>query len=162
MPPESAIRAFNELTAANELDVIRNNPAMAARHGAALRQFSAGARHRLTDAAWQAWSQQPGIDPSRRTEPGQQVPPVSITGLDHLVLTVMDLDQSTDFYHRVLGMRPVTFGAGRRALEFGTSEINLHRAGQEITSHAARRGGSSCAPRPQDTSAPSGSAENLS
>jgi catechol 2,3-dioxygenase-like lactoylglutathione lyase family enzyme len=35
-------------------------------------------------------------------------------------------------------MRPVTFGAGRRALEFGASKINLHQAGQEITPHAAR------------------------
>ena len=35
-------------------------------------------------------------------------------------------------------MHPVTFGAGRRALEFGTSKINLHQAGQEITPHAAR------------------------
>ena len=64
-PPESAIRAFTELTAANELDVIRHSPAMAARHGAALRQFFAGARQRLTCAAWQAWSQQPGTDLER-------------------------------------------------------------------------------------------------
>ena len=66
------------------------------------------------------------------------MPPVTITGLDHLVLTVTDLDQTAGFYQRVLGMRPVTFGAGRRALEFGTSKINLHQAGQEITPHAAR------------------------
>ena len=91
-----------------------------------------------TDAAWQAWSQQPGTDPAGRQEHQRQRPPVTITGLDHLVLTVTDLDQSTGFYQRVLGMRPVTFGAGRRALEFGTSKINLHQAGQEITPHAAR------------------------
>jgi catechol 2,3-dioxygenase-like lactoylglutathione lyase family enzyme len=138
MPPESDIRAFTELTAANELDVIRHNPAMAARHGAALRQFFAGARQRLTDAAWQAWSQQPGTDPAGRHEHRRQRPAVTITGLDHLVLTVTDLDQSASFFQRVLGMRPVTFGAGRRALEFGTSKINLHQAGQEITPHAAR------------------------
>lgn len=138
VPPEPAIRAFTELTAANELDIMRHNPVLAAKHGAALRQFFAGARQRLTDAAGQAWSQQPGIGLSRRTEPGQQMPAVTITGLDHLVLTVTDLDQTASFYQRVLGMRPVTFGAGRRALEFGTSKINLHRAGQEITPHAAR------------------------
>ena len=57
-PPEPDIRAFTELTAANELDVIRHNAALAARHRAALRQLFADARHRLTDAAWQAWSQQ--------------------------------------------------------------------------------------------------------
>jgi catechol 2,3-dioxygenase-like lactoylglutathione lyase family enzyme len=64
--------------------------------------------------------------------------PVSISRLDHLVLTVTDLDQATGFYQRVLGMHPVTFGSGRRALEFGTSKINLHQAGREITPHAAR------------------------
>jgi catechol 2,3-dioxygenase-like lactoylglutathione lyase family enzyme len=56
--------------------------------------------------------------------------PVVITGLDHLVLTVADLERTADFYQRVLGMRPVTFGGGRRALEFGPSKINLHQAGQ--------------------------------
>ena len=66
------------------------------------------------------------------------MPPITITGLDHLVLTVTDPDQAAGFYQRVLGMRPVTFGTGRRALEFGTSKINLHQAGQEITPHAAR------------------------
>lgn len=65
------------------------------------------------------------------------MPSVTITGLDHLVLTVTDLGQTTGFYQRVLGMRPVTFGAGRGDLEFGTSKINLHQAGQEITPHAA-------------------------
>jgi catechol 2,3-dioxygenase-like lactoylglutathione lyase family enzyme len=66
------------------------------------------------------------------------MPPVAVTGLDHLVLTVSDLDQTSSFYQRTLGMRPVTFGAGRHALEFGASKINLHQAGQEITPHAAR------------------------
>ncbi|WP_079060410.1 VOC family protein [Streptomyces bungoensis] len=39
---------------------------------------------------------------------------------------------------RVLGMRPVTFGDGRRALSLGSSKINLHRAGRELVPHAAR------------------------
>jgi hypothetical protein len=55
-PPERDVNAFTELTAANELDVIRHNAALAARHGATLRRLFADARHRLTDAAWQAWS----------------------------------------------------------------------------------------------------------
>ena len=136
-PPEQDIRGFPELTAANELDVIRHDPAMAARHGAALRQLFAGARQRLTGAAWQAWSQPPGTGLSGRKRLESRSHRF-ITGLDHLVLTVTDLDQPAGFYQRVLGMRPVTFGAGRRALEFGTSKINLHQAGQEITPHAAR------------------------
>ena len=118
--------------------MIRHNPAMATRHGAALRQFFAGARQRLTGAAWQAWSQQPGTARTGVTGPRQQVPAVTVNGLDHLVLTVTDLDQTAGFYQRVLGMRPVTFGAGRRALEFGTTKINLHQAGQEIPRTGAR------------------------
>jgi catechol 2,3-dioxygenase-like lactoylglutathione lyase family enzyme len=62
---------------------------------------------------------------------------VDITGLDHLVLTVADPAQTTAFYQRVLGMQPVTFGSGRRALRFGPSKINLHEAGREIEPHAA-------------------------
>jgi hypothetical protein len=69
-PPERDIRAFTELTAANELDVMRHNAALAARHGAALRQLFAGARPRLTDAAWQVWSDLPGTDPVGKPGPG--------------------------------------------------------------------------------------------
>jgi catechol 2,3-dioxygenase-like lactoylglutathione lyase family enzyme len=54
------------------------------------------------------------------------------------VLTVSDLTRSIEFYERVLGMRAVTFGDGRRALEFGQSKINLHILGSEISPHAAR------------------------
>ncbi|GAA1313176.1 ring-cleaving dioxygenase [Planotetraspora silvatica] len=55
-----------------------------------------------------------------------------IDRLDHLVLTVADLEATVDFYTRVLGMTPITFGGGRRALVFGHSKINLHQAGQEF------------------------------
>lgn len=48
--------------------------------------------------------------------------------LDHLVLTVQDVEASVDFYERVLGMQGVTFGSGRRALVFGNQKINLHPA----------------------------------
>jgi catechol 2,3-dioxygenase-like lactoylglutathione lyase family enzyme len=137
-PPERDVAAFTELTAANELDIQRHNPAVADRYGAALRQLFAGARPRLTDAAWQAWSQPPGTGLTGLSEQLKPMPPVAVTGLDHLVLTVTDLDQAAGFYQRVLGMRPVTFGAGRRALEFGSSKINLHHAGHEISPHAAR------------------------
>lgn len=61
-PPERYIRAFLELTAANELDVIRHSPAMSAEHGPALLWLFAAARDRLSDAAWQAWSWQPAHD----------------------------------------------------------------------------------------------------
>ena len=57
---------------------------------------------------------------------------VRIDRLDHVVLTVRDIDATCAFYERVLGMRPVTFGAGRRALTFGRQKINLHAAGREL------------------------------
>ena len=63
---------------------------------------------------------------------------VRIDRLDHLVLTVADLDATVDFYTRVLGMEAVTFGAGRTALAFGHSKINLHRAGHEFEPKALR------------------------
>ncbi|MFJ5109476.1 VOC family protein [Streptomyces sp. NPDC088551] len=58
--------------------------------------------------------------------------------LDHLVLTVADIEATVDFYTRVLGMEPVVFGDGRRALAFGQSKINLHQAGHEFEPKAAR------------------------
>jgi catechol 2,3-dioxygenase-like lactoylglutathione lyase family enzyme len=56
----------------------------------------------------------------------------TIDRLDHLVLTVQDIEATCDFYERVLGMTAVTFGAGRRALAFGRMKINLHQSGKEL------------------------------
>jgi catechol 2,3-dioxygenase-like lactoylglutathione lyase family enzyme len=63
---------------------------------------------------------------------------VLIDRIDHLVLTVADIDQTVDFYVRVLGMEPVTFGGGRRALRFGCHKLNLHQAGRELEPKARR------------------------
>ncbi len=62
---------------------------------------------------------------------------MKVERLDHLVLTVRDIDASIAFYTRVLGMQAVTFGAGRRALAFGQEKINLHQAGAEFAPYAA-------------------------
>jgi catechol 2,3-dioxygenase-like lactoylglutathione lyase family enzyme len=62
---------------------------------------------------------------------------MKIDSLDHLVLTVRDIDATVDFYQRVLGMDAVTFGAGRRALSFGRQKINLHPAAAPLKPHAA-------------------------
>jgi catechol 2,3-dioxygenase-like lactoylglutathione lyase family enzyme len=51
---------------------------------------------------------------------------VRIDRLDHLVLTVADIDATVEFYTRVLGMKAVTFGTGRTALAFGRSKVNVH------------------------------------
>ena len=61
-----------------------------------------------------------------------------IDRLDHLVLTVADVDVTVEFYSRVLGMAPVTFQGGRRALTFGHGKINLHQLGHEFEPKAAR------------------------
>lgn len=61
-----------------------------------------------------------------------------IDRLDHLVLTVADVEAAVRFYTAVLGMEAVTFGDGRRALAFGQSKINLHEAGHEFEPKAAR------------------------
>lgn len=60
-----------------------------------------------------------------------------ISGLDHLVLTVADLDATVRFYRDGLGMRLETFGEGRKALHFGAHKINLHVAGKEFEPKAA-------------------------
>lgn len=57
---------------------------------------------------------------------------MNLSHLDHLVLTVADIDASLAFYTRVMGMVEVTFGAGRKALAFGRQKINLHQAGSEF------------------------------
>jgi len=53
---------------------------------------------------------------------------MNIARLDHLVLTVADIERTCAFYTQVLGMEVVTFGAGRTALRFGQQKINLHPA----------------------------------
>jgi catechol 2,3-dioxygenase-like lactoylglutathione lyase family enzyme len=58
-----------------------------------------------------------------------------ILALDHLVLTVTDVEESARFYER-LGMRREVFNGGRVALHFGNQKINLHQAGAEIAPHA--------------------------
>ena len=51
---------------------------------------------------------------------------IKLDRLDHLVLTVRDVEATCRFYERVLGMRREEFGAGRIALHFGRQKINLH------------------------------------
>ena len=63
---------------------------------------------------------------------------IAIERIDHIVLTVFDIDRTIDFYSRVLGMEPVTFAGGRRALAFGQQKLNLHQAGREYEPKALR------------------------
>jgi len=61
-----------------------------------------------------------------------------IQRLDHLVLTVRDVDATVGFYTGLLGMEATTFGNGRRALRFGRQKINLHEVGREVEPKAER------------------------
>jgi len=59
-----------------------------------------------------------------------------IDRLDHLVLTVADIEATIAFYTSALGMELVTFG-NRKALRFGDQKINLHQSGKEFEPKAA-------------------------
>ena len=59
-----------------------------------------------------------------------------IRSLDHLVLTVADLDATLDFYTRILGTAHTRFGE-RHAVSFGSQKINLHVVGKEFSPRAA-------------------------
>ena len=48
-----------------------------------------------------------------------------IASIDHVVLTVADMERTIGFYTRVLGMRLEVFGQGRKALRFGDQKFNL-------------------------------------
>lgn len=64
--------------------------------------------------------------------------PLSIDRIDHIVLTVFDLERTCDFYSRVLGMKVVKFGEGRTALSFGRQKLNLHLFGREFEPKALK------------------------
>ena len=67
-----------------------------------------------------------------------------IERIDHLVLTVRDIEASVAFYKRALGLEAVTFQGGRRALRFGNQKINLQTLGQETRNHACIGSGDLC------------------
>jgi catechol 2,3-dioxygenase-like lactoylglutathione lyase family enzyme len=69
-----------------------------------------------------------GEDDAVRNGPHERTASMKIDRLDHLVLTVADIDRTCQFYTQVLGMEVVKFGEGRTAVKFGRQKINLHPA----------------------------------
>lgn len=63
---------------------------------------------------------------------------MDIARLDHLVLTVADVERTVDFYVEVLGMTAQTFRGNRIALTFGAQKINVHKFGHEFEPKAAQ------------------------
>ena len=55
-----------------------------------------------------------------------------VSKLDHLVLTVRNIDRTVAFYESVLGMQKEVFSQGRIALKYGAQKINLHQLGDEF------------------------------
>lgn len=62
---------------------------------------------------------------------------MQVDRIDHLVLTVKNIDESVNFYQSVMGMAKVEFGKGRVALSFGNQKINLHQIGKEYEPKAS-------------------------
>ncbi|WP_223274870.1 VOC family protein [Tateyamaria sp. syn59] len=66
----------------------------------------------------------------------------TLTSLDHLVLTVQDIETTIAFYTTVLGMTHMPFqvadGSTRHALAFGPQKINLHHADNTFDPKAAQ------------------------
>jgi catechol 2,3-dioxygenase-like lactoylglutathione lyase family enzyme len=83
-------------------------------------------------AALKAWM--PGTRPGMTLF--QNVRECMLETLDHLVLTVRDIETSVAFYTRALGMRETRFTPPgktdtRVALSYGRQKINLHQQGRE-------------------------------
>ncbi|HCG7772924.1 VOC family protein [Vibrio parahaemolyticus] len=67
-----------------------------------------------------------------------------ISHIDHIVLTVSDIERSVQFYKRVLQMENVSFANGRKAVKFGNQKINFQRLGQEPRNLAQVGSGDLC------------------
>lgn len=53
---------------------------------------------------------------------------MKITGLDHIVLCVADVERTVAFYESVLGMQPRQERPGKWSLHFGSNKISLQDA----------------------------------
>lgn len=63
---------------------------------------------------------------------------MEVSHLDHLVLTVRNIEQTVQFYKTTLGMESVSFGDNRTALTYGNQKINLHQIGSEFEPKAGQ------------------------
>jgi catechol 2,3-dioxygenase-like lactoylglutathione lyase family enzyme len=73
--------------------------------------------------------------------------PIVLDSLDHVVLTVANIDKTIAFYERVLGMTAREFKPQRHALHFGAQKINLHEVGTVVdpnVRHATAGSGDLC------------------
>ena len=66
-----------------------------------------------------------------------------ILSIDHIVLTITDLNKTVFFYSGVLDMKLVEFisssdSTRRKSLKFGNQKINLHEAVNPFKPHAQK------------------------
>jgi catechol 2,3-dioxygenase-like lactoylglutathione lyase family enzyme len=61
-----------------------------------------------------------------------------VTGIDHVVIAVTDWDVSTRFYRDVLGAEVVDVGEGRVSYRIGTTQLNVHGPGVDLSDNVAR------------------------
>ena len=71
---------------------------------------------------------------ARRDRPGGSAG--HVVRLDHLVLSVTDVERSALFYETVCGMERRSFDGGRIAMRFGVQKLNLNHRDRRETSPA--------------------------
>ena len=57
---------------------------------------------------------------------------MKVSNIDHLVLTVVNMESTCKFYKNALGMEVIDYDGNRKALKFGNQKINLHQYGSEV------------------------------
>jgi catechol 2,3-dioxygenase-like lactoylglutathione lyase family enzyme len=55
---------------------------------------------------------------------------MNVERIDHLVLTVRDIDETCNFYKDILGMEVEEFSARKKALKFGNQKLDLRQKGR--------------------------------
>jgi uncharacterized cupin superfamily protein/catechol 2,3-dioxygenase-like lactoylglutathione lyase family enzyme len=86
---------------------------------------------------WTDWPARP-LGPHDGRPRNPNAPAQVIDRIDHIVLTVADIDATCRFYRDLLAMTVIEFSGGRKALAFGRQKINLHQAGREFEPKALR------------------------
>lgn len=64
---------------------------------------------------------------------------MKIRAIDHVVLTVRDVERTLSFYKKALGMQAVSFGEGRRALAFEEQKLSDEPL-DDVVAHLRRSG----------------------
>ncbi len=61
---------------------------------------------------------------------------MKVERINHLVLTVKDIDETCSFYKDILGMEVEEFSARRKALKFGNQGLTLRQKGRRFEPEA--------------------------